>query len=91
MRLYANSATELVAGTKVWSPVRAGWFPTKEAKEKYAWVHVSAELVQRLGLEEAKAHVVRQDEKMASCIGRLRDTVADVGMLSEIEMKLTHE
>ena len=91
MRLYANSAPELVAGTKVWSPVRAGWFPTTEAKERHAWVHVSAELVRKLGIEEAKAYVVRQDEKMAGCIGRLCDTVADVGMLAEIEMKITHE
>ena len=91
MRLYTNSVPELIAGTKVWSPVRAGWFPTKEAKERHAWVHVSAELVRRLGIEEAKAYVVRQDEKMAGAIGRLCDTVTDVGMLAEIEMKITHE
>jgi hypothetical protein len=91
MRLYTNSAPELVAGTKVWSPVRAGWFPTKEAKERHAWVYVSAELVRRLGIEEAKVYVVRQDEKMAGVIGRLCDTVTDIGMLAEIEMKITHE
>jgi hypothetical protein len=91
MRLYQNSSRELVAGTKVWSPVRAGWFPTQEAKEKHGWVHVSAELVRRFGIEEAKLFVVRQDEKMAGCIGRLCDTVADVGMLAEIEIKITHK